>query len=391
MEKLAKGMKALLHLDSEEITFCYWYINFSCNHVTARAHYSGIFMKTFLAIGDEKDFDSFNKFVKQQTFLTEQGFFFKTADYNSVFRGELPEVKTKNLVIFLFFPFDYWEKHIETKKCKDIYGSYAYFLKFKKFWEDVNNRLTSVYKDKKIHFINSPDKVYLGRDKQATKRILAEAGVQVPKSYSVRDYKKVLEMLDEGKKLFIKVKCGSMGKGISYFEKTKWLTNFRFKSGQIISKKADRGWEFIDITGNHNFLKELLSQDILIEEAIEPSLIGGRIFDLRIYVAFGEVIYIYPRSNHPNLITTSISQGARGESQQFIHDLPPELLKDAIKKSIKAAKAMEVGFAGIDVLPNNGDNRATVIEVNSFPGFPKAKSFNLSKYLMKEILKQKWD
>ena len=65
--------------------------------------------------------------------------------------------KTKILiVIFLFFPFDYWEKHIETKKCKDPYGSYTYFLKFKKFWEDVNNRLTSVYKDKKIHFIIEP-------------------------------------------------------------------------------------------------------------------------------------------------------------------------------------------------------------------------------------------
>lgn len=66
-------------------------------------------------------------------------------------------------------------------------------------------------------------------------------------------------------------------------------------------------------------------------------------------------------------------------------------MEDAIKKSIKAAKAMELGFAGIDVLPNNGDDRATVIEVNSFPGFPKTKSFNLSKHLMKEILKQKWD
>ncbi len=348
-------------------------------------------MKTLLAIGDEKDFDSFNKFIKQQNFLGREGISFKTANYDSVFRGELPEVETDELTILLFFPFDYWEKYIETAESKDTYGNYRYFSKFKKFWEDIDNRLTSFYKNKKIHFINHPDKIYLERDKQLTNTILAKAGIAVPNTYSIRDYKKVQDMLDNGEKLFIKVRYGSMGKGISYFETNKWLTNFRFKSGQIISKKSDRGWEFTDMTGKDDFLQELLTQDVIIEDAIEPFLVEGRLWDLRIYVAFGEVLHIYPRSNDPNLLTMNISQGARGEDPQFIHGLPHGLLDDAIQTSLNAAKAMGLGFAGIDVMFSKGSNKATVIEVNSFPGFPKAKSFNLSKELIKRMLKQKWN
>jgi glutathione synthase/RimK-type ligase-like ATP-grasp enzyme len=217
--------------------------------------------------------------------------------------------------------------------------------------------------------------------------------VDVPKNYDTRDYRKILKMVNSGKKLFIKVRYGSMGKGITYFEKNYWLTNFRFKNNRIVSRKSDYGWSFTDITENRKFLKVLLKQDVVVEDAVNPYLLKERKFDLRIYVAFGHVLYIYPRSNEYHKITTNISQGGRGEDKHFLENIPPKILERAKKNALKAAKAMGLNFAGIDVLPDV-DQNAIVIEVNSFPGFPsmvdRKRRFNLSKYLIGEITKQKW-
>ena len=347
-------------------------------------------MKTFLVIGDKKDYDSFMKFFRQRKLFKKYNFYFKIADYDSVLKGKLPKVKTKHLVVLLFFPFKYWDKNIETKKSKEVYGSRSYFLKFKKFWKEIDKILNDFYKDKKIHFINSPSKIYVGRDKEITRSILSKAGIPVSKRHFTRNHKKIIEMVDKGQKLFIKVRCGSMGKGITYLEKDRWLTNFRFKNNKIVSKKSDYGWTFVDVTDNRKFLKELLRQDIIIEDAISPFLLKGRMFDLRIYVGFGKVLYIYPRSNKPENVTTNISQGARGENSKFVHSVPPKILDKAIKNAVRAIKAMDLNFGGVDIMPNNGNSKVTVIEVNSFPGFPKVRKFNLAKYLIREIVKQKW-
>jgi len=347
-------------------------------------------LKTLLAIGDKKDFDSFKKFYGQRKLFKKHEFYFKAADYDSALNSNLPQVKTKHLIVLLFFPFNYWEKDIETKRSKDVYGSRAYFLKFKKFWREIDKILGDFYSDKKIHFVNSPNNIYLGRDKEATKSVLAAAGVPVPRHHFTRDYKKVIEMVDNSQKLYLKVRYGSMGKGITYLEKDRWLTNFRFKNGKIVSKKSDYGWTFIDVTGKRKFLKELMRQDIIIEDAINPFLLKGRMFDLRVYVGFGKVLYIYPRSNECEKITTNISQGARGEDKKFVHSIPPRILNETIKNAVRATKAMGLGFAGVDIMPNNGNSKVTVIEVNSFPGYPKTRRFNLAKHLIKEIVKQKW-
>jgi len=348
-------------------------------------------MKTLLAIGDKKDFDSFQKFYRQRKLFKKNNFYFKSTNYDSVLEGKFPKIKTNTLIVFFFFPFNYWEKHIETKKSKEVYGNRTYFLKLKKLWKDIGKTINDFYKDKKIYFINSPDKIFLGRDKETTKRILAKAGIPVSKHHFSRNYKKIINLVERGQKLFVKVRYGSMGKGMTYLEKNQWLTNFRFKNGKILGKKSDYGWVFTDITGNKKFLKELLRQDVIIEDAINPFLLKERLFDLRIYVGFGKVLYIYPRSNKTENITTNISQGAKGEDSKFIHSIPVKITKDAIKYAVRAVKEMHLNFAGVDLMPCIGENKVTVIEVNSFPGFPKARRFNLSKSLIKEIVKHKWE
>jgi glutathione synthase/RimK-type ligase-like ATP-grasp enzyme len=196
--------------------------------------------------------------------------------------------------------------------------------------------------------------------------------------------------VEKGRRFYIKVRFGSMGKGITYLEKGRWLSNFRFRQGAIKSRKSDYGWTFRNVTGNRPFLKQLLEQDIIVEEAVDPLVIRGRILDLRLYVCFGKVLYIYPRSTAAGQVTTNISQGARGEPQRYLRSIPAAALQQAARQAVKAAKAMRLQFTGIDIMPEAGGKRVKVIEANTFPGFPKARSYNLSKRIIACLVKKNW-
>ena len=57
---------------------------------------------------------------------------------------------------------------------------------------------------------------------------------------------------------------------------------------------------------------------------------------------------------------------------------------------VKATKTLGLNFAGVDVMPNSDGKNITVIEINSFPGFPKVRRFNIAEYMIKEIARRKW-
>jgi hypothetical protein len=98
-------------------------------------------MKTVLAIGDQKDFDSFQKFYRQRRLFRKHDYYFKSVDYASVLENKLPHIKTKTIVVFLFFPFVFWEENIETKDSREVYGTRDYYNKFRKFWRLMNKKL----------------------------------------------------------------------------------------------------------------------------------------------------------------------------------------------------------------------------------------------------------
>jgi len=346
--------------------------------------------KTLLAIGDSTDWDSYLKFYRQRRLLKKHKFDFATTDYDSVLSGDCPPIASKTILIFLFFPFVYWDREIEPKTYRGLYGNKRFYSELKRFWKIVDGKLQEHYEGKKIHFVNSPESIPTERDKKLTKEILAKAGIHTPRSYRIVDVPSILRLLRQGKRLFVKVRYGSMGKGITYLEQGKWCTNFGLRGSRAVNRRSDYGWKFRDVTGKRAFLKELLKDDVLVEEAIPRWLIGNTHFDLRLLVFFDKVLYMYPRCNSIRNITTSVSQGATSKSMAFLKGVRKDLIRKAERVGIKAARALRLNFAGGDILLDPEKKEAVVIEVNAFPGFPKVRTFNLARHLIAEIGKKRW-
>lgn len=343
---------------------------------------------TLLAIGDEKDFDSFRKFCRRRRDFRASLLRFQSASYSALLAGELPPVATDGVVAFLFFPFEYWDRHIEPRNYKGVYANPTFQEKFVRFWENAEAAVRDAYRDKHLAYVNPPGRLAAVRDKEWVKEVVAEAGVPVPRGFATRKVKEVLALLRAGHRLYIKVRTGSMGKGITCLEQGRWMTNFRFRAGRLVSRKSDYGWTFVDVTGNVAFLRELLRQHILIEEAVDPLLVGGRKFDLRMYVYGDDVLYVYGRTNEADAITTNISQGARGERKSFATLLPQRQLASAQRHAAAAVGALGLTFAGVDMMLCADGETSMMLEVNAFPGFPRARRFNLSRFLAARLMKE---
>lgn len=344
---------------------------------------------TLLVMGDEKDWDSFNKFRKELSRGDPKGFVSVGATYGQFEEGSLPPIDTSSILIFLFFPHVYWDKHIENGTYEGVYGNEEFYTKFRTLWDKINARLSHRYKDKVLYYMNHPLRISVDRDKELTKTVLSGAGIDVPAPIFTRDAGEIMELVEgQGKRLYLKVRYGSMGKGITYMEKGRWQTNFRFVDGKIVSRHSDHGWTFIDVTGNTAFLEELLTKDIVIEEAIIGPVVNGEKFDLRFYVCLGEVLYIYARTNSVDAVTTNISQGGKGRDPGFLNVIPPAILRNMEAMAVKATEKIGLGFAGVDIILNEDMQRAYVVELNAFPGFPPMQNyprFNLSEKIIKRI------
>jgi len=347
---------------------------------------------TVLVLGDNSDWESFNRFCEHlQKHHSKKNMNWVTATYDILEKNKLPLIESDTIIIYLFFPFTYWDKYIEKEGYKGVYGNVEFYNKFRSFWSEIHRTLKKVYRGKKIRFINHPLKIAVDRDKEFTKTILSENKINIPIPYYTRIYRDILRLVNkENKKLFLKVRYGSMGKGITYLEKGNWKTNFRFKDGKIDNPRSDNGWTFIDITDNVEFLKELLTKDIVIEEAIDTYKLEDIIFDLRLYMFYDELLYIFPRTNKKDAITANISQGGQGRSTQFLKRFPKSVIDKVVSSGMRTIQAMDVNFAGVDVMISK-DLGVYVIELNTFPGFPTVSRFNLSKRIIQRIENRKWN
>ena len=339
---------------------------------------------TILAIGDRADYDAYQKFDYEKPLFVRYGFDYATTNYMRFLDGKIPKIKTEQIIIFLFFPFSYWNKHIEHKNYRGIYGNRTFCEKFARFWDMVENKVKKEFAGKEILFVNNPHLCGAYRDKLTVIKKLAQFHIPQPRLYSISTIKGIQNKLISGHGLYLKPRYGSMGKGITFLSRFDWQTNFIFRDSKIISRRSDHGWKFRNITGNHEFLRQLLERDILIQEAVDPPILNGDKVDLRIYTFFDKVIYVYPRKNSLDKVTTNISQGGHG-APRLLRVLPEYMVNKAKREALRVSKALNISLAGIDIVPDRNSKEVFVIDVNVFSGFPKRRTFDLAARLAGEL------
>ena len=124
-----------------------------------------------------------------------------------------------------------------------------------------------------------------------------------------------------------------------------------------------------------NIIKNINDKDFLMQEYIASS--KGR--DVRLNVVGGKVIVSMLRENQ-NDFRSNISSGGKG------HLYEPD--EDFKKMAIKACEALNLDFAGVDIMFDK-NQRPILCEVNSNPQFAstlKATGVDLSNYIADYIL-----
>lgn len=233
----------------------------------------------------------------------------------------------------------------------------------------VENKVKKEFAGKEILFINNPHLCGAYRDKLTVIKKLAQFHIPQPRLYSISTIKGIQDKLISGHGLFLKPRYGSMGKGITFLSRFDWQTNFIFRDSKIISRRSDHGWKF---------------RDILIQEAVDPPILNGDKVDLRIYTFFDKVIYVYPRKNSLDKVTTNISQGGHG-APGALRVLPEYMVSRAKREALRVSKALNISLAGIDIVPDRNSKEVFVIDVNVFSGFPKRRTFDLAARLAGEL------
>ena len=339
---------------------------------------------TVLAVGDRADYDSYKKLNKERRFILKKGFDYQTINYKSLLKGKTPDITTGKVIIFFFFPFVHWNKYIEHRDYRGIYGNYIFYTKFNSFCRKAADIIRGSLPDKEVLFINDLLLSSLYRDKKSVAKALAKAKVSIPSVVNTRRIRDIKRLLESGHKFFIKPRCGSMGKGITFLQLGDWQTNFDFKDNKIVGRRSDYGWHFRDVTDDNSFLRSLLRRNIFMEEAIEPLSIKDDRIDFRVYVFFDKVLYIYPRRNSIDAVTTNISQGGWGDPG-LVDIIPNRVLSKIKRTAVKATKALGLKFTGVDIVVDNVLKNVYAVDVNMFPGFPKRRTFNLAREMVSEL------
>lgn len=201
------------------------------------------------------------------------------------------------------------------------------------FW-DKDLYLASVLSNKGYKVFNRPEAIRLCDDKALTSAALLRAKVPQPAFYviplhyygNVYDYYDLYKenILALGFPVVIKERSGSFGEQVYLAKNEEELVT-------IIKKHGDKG---------------------LITQAFNQKYSGT---DYRINVVGGKVISAVKRVNN-NDFRSNINQG--GEANSFVPSLKMKRL------AIKATKAINGHFAGVDLMIND-DDEPVVIEVNS--------------------------
>jgi glutathione synthase/RimK-type ligase-like ATP-grasp enzyme len=268
----------------------------------------------------------------------------------------------KEAGIILFFPYKLWDTFVETDN--GLYGGKQFKANICKLKDHLHKKLEQVFPQ--ALYVNDPCVFALERDKLETKNFLCRHSISVipdvPKDISI-----IKNELAKGNCVYVKVRYGSMGKGITRLEEGQWLTNFRYENGEIGNHPCDFEWKTIDVTDNFSFLEKLLIEDVLVEKGVETPRELGDKFDIRGVFVYGRLAELYGRASNNPLITNLSQGGGCLEFNDLVESIGISKLAEAVQTMYDANRAFGTNLLGVD-LTFDKDLNPYLIEVNSFPG-----------------------
>ena len=348
--------------------------------------------KILLVIGDPMMNDtrfepSLNRFMTYKEKLNKRGIGVIFITYDDVVSKRLPNISTKRLDVMLFFPYNHWNEEIEIYgKDARVYGDAAFGKDYTDYMLKIDKIVKRRYRDKNLTFVNPPSACVIDRDKKETFLALTKNKIETPKIYNVKKVSDIDKLINNGSTIYIKPRFGAMGKGITYVNSKGVYTNFLYKNSKIVNRLYDYNWRPVKIAekNRNNFLKLLLNEGFIFQEAVNTPIVEDRKFDIRVYVAYGKVPYFYAKSAPVKSFITNWSQGGRIEKKAFLNKA---LSKSDIEKvksvAIKAAKVIDLKFAGVDVIIDRDTKKTYVLEIQSFPGYERG--YTLMKHLANTI------
>ncbi len=172
------------------------------------------------------------------------------------------------------------------------------------------------------------------RDKLRSAQILTKAGVDTPKTLVSRNTTDIDNLLDQiGLPVIIKLATSTHGNGVVLAETKK------------AAKSALQAFYLYNEDGTN----------ILIQEYVEES--AGE--DIRAFVVGSQVVASMKRQSLDDDFRSNLHKGGAGKSVK--------LTEEERKMAVKAAKAMGLHIAGVDLMRSK--KGPLVLEVNASPGF----------------------
>jgi ribosomal protein S6--L-glutamate ligase len=173
------------------------------------------------------------------------------------------------------------------------------------------------------------------RDKLRSLQLLAKAGVGIPKTIVSRNSADIDDLIDKvgGTPIIIKLARGTHGNGVVLAE----------------TKKAAKSvLQALYITNEDG-------TNVLLQEFVKES--AGT--DIRAFVVGGRVIASMQRQSLDDDFRSNLHKGGQGTVVK--------LTDEETKMAVKAAKAMGLNVAGVDMM--RSERGPLILEVNASPGF----------------------
>lgn len=186
-----------------------------------------------------------------------------------------------------------------------------------------------------VYTVSSSIAINRSRDKLRSSQVLARAGVGIPKTVFSRNSTDIDDLIEKlgGTPVIIKLARGTHGNGVVLAE----------------TKKAAKSVLQAFYLSNDD------GTNILLQEFIKES--AGT--DIRAFVVGSRVIASMQRQSLDDDFRSNLHKGGQG--------IKIKLTEEERKTAVKAAKAMGLNVAGVDMM--RSDRGPLVLEVNASPGF----------------------